>query len=57
MNSLRIIIITDAPNNDESTPIIKLCPAIFLNVCHYVLKALSKIRHGKKIARIPFGST
>ena len=49
--------IREAQTKEDKTPSIKLCPASFLKVCHSVLKALSKIRHGKKIARMPLGST
>ena len=57
MNTLRMIMMREAQTKEDKTPSIKLCPASFLNVCHSVLKALSKIRHGKKIARMPLGST
>ena len=49
--------IREAQTKEDKTPSIKLCPASFLKVCHSVLNALSKIRHGKKIARMPLGST
>lgn len=39
----------------DRIPRIKLCPASFLKICHSVLKTLSKIRTGRKIAKIPLG--
>ena len=39
----------------ERTPNIKVCPASFLKICHYVLNELSKIKMGKKMANIPEG--
>lgn len=40
MRSLMMIMMTEAPTKDESTPMIKLCPANFLKMCHSVLNAL-----------------
>ena len=44
-----------APSIAQGIPKIRVCPDVFLNKCHSVLKALSKINAGKKIAIIPFG--
>jgi hypothetical protein len=57
MNTFRMIMIREAQTNEDNTPSIKLWPANFLKVCHSVLNALSKIRQGRKIARIALGST
>jgi len=48
-------IIRVALQTDERIPMIKLWLANFLKTCHSALKALSKIRIGKKIARMPEG--
>lgn len=39
----------------ERIPMIKLWAANFLKMCHSVLKAVSKSKTGRKIARIPEG--
>lgn len=57
MSNFRISMINEAQTNEERIPIIKLCPASFLKICHSVLNALSKIRQGRKIERMAFGST
>jgi hypothetical protein len=49
--------IREAPTKDDKTPMIKLCPANFLKVCHSVLKPLSKIRQGRKMDNMALGST
>lgn len=39
----------------ERMPKMRLWPASFLKMCHSVRNELSKIRTGRKIARIPVG--
>jgi hypothetical protein len=39
----------------DNIPMIRLWGASFLKICHSVLKALSKMRTGRKIARMPVG--
>lgn len=55
MTNFKKSIIRVALQTEERMPIIKLWLASFLNTCHSALKALSKIRIGRKIARIPEG--
>jgi hypothetical protein len=55
MNIFMKNIIKVAPTTEESTPMMRLCPANFLNTCHSVLKALEKIIQGRNIAKIPLG--
>lgn len=44
-----------APRMAQGIPSIRVCPDVFLNICHSVLNALSKIKAGKNMAIIPFG--
>lgn len=55
ITSLTKSIMSVALQTEERMPIMRLWLANFLKTCHYALKALSKIRIGKKMASIPVG--
>ena len=39
----------------QGTPMMRVCSICFFSICHSDLKALSKIRVGRNIARMPLG--
>ena len=49
------VIIRKEASITHGKPRIKVCSICFFSICHYDLNALSNIRAGRNIARIPLG--